>query len=92
LALRTVKILTLKDKKNYRYLIWFDYVDINEDLCQEFGADYGMPVGNKVREKLRKLQIRPGFPSEMVMKVRVLRAQIPTIDISIQICTGTRYR
>jgi hypothetical protein len=29
-----------------------------------------MPVGNKIREKLRKLQLRTGFPNEMVMKVR----------------------
>jgi hypothetical protein len=28
-----------------------------------------MPVGNKIREKLRKLKLGSGFPSEIVMKV-----------------------
>jgi len=44
---------------------WWDKVQ------SEFGKDYGMPIGNKVREKLRKLKLSPGFPSEAVMEAYV---------------------
>jgi DNA excision repair protein ERCC-5 len=34
---------------------------------QEYGKEFGMPIGNSTREKLRKLKLSPGFPSEQVM-------------------------
>jgi hypothetical protein len=39
-----------------------------------------MPVGNKVREKLRKLKLGSGFPSEIVMKVS--KSEGIAVDIS----------
>ena len=33
-------------------------------MSGEYGADYGMPVGNSVREKLKKLKLPESFPRQ----------------------------
>ena len=44
----------------------------------ELGAEFGMPVGNKTREKLLKLKLPPSFPSENVATAYLQ----PSVDTS----------
>jgi len=44
----------------------------------EMGKEFGMPVGNKTREKLRKLKLPPTFPSEAVVNAYLN----PSVEVS----------